>query len=71
MAWQPSANIMNSDAEDTLYVYQWRQEQEKKLRNEKGAGMTDEQVISFVDGCTFTAQLLACILKTDHAITHV
>jgi len=39
-----------SDAEDTNYVYAWRLEQEAALRAAKGTGMSDEQVISFVDG---------------------
>lgn len=38
------------DAEETKYVYDWRLEQEKKMRDEKGSGMTDEQVEEFVDG---------------------
>jgi D-glycerate 3-kinase len=32
-------------------VYDWRLEQEAKMRQAKGKGMTDEQVINFVDGC--------------------
>lgn len=40
-----------SDAEDTQYVYEWRLEQEAALRATKGAGMTDEQVVDFVNGC--------------------
>jgi D-glycerate 3-kinase len=41
--------FIHIDAEDTEYVYSWRQEQEAQLRQERGAGMTDEQVIKFVD----------------------
>lgn len=40
-----------SDAEDTLYVYAWRLEQEAALREAKGSGMTDDQVVNFVNGC--------------------
>lgn len=40
-----------SDAEDTHFVYSWRQEQERTLRAVKGTGMTEEQVNHFVDGC--------------------
>ncbi|KAL8698114.1 MAG: hypothetical protein Q9201_006752 [Fulgogasparrea decipioides] len=40
-----------SDAEDTQYVYEWRLEQEAALRREKGSGMTDEEVVNFVNGC--------------------
>ncbi|TEY83148.1 hypothetical protein BOTCAL_0025g00070 [Botryotinia calthae] len=42
--------FIHIDALDTQYVYQWRQEQEQVLRREKGTGMTDEQVKTFVDG---------------------
>lgn len=38
------------DAEDTMFVYAWRREQEAALRLAKGTGMTDEQVVHFVDG---------------------
>lgn len=41
----------NSDAEDTQYVYNWRLQQEAALRASKGTGMTDEQVVNFVNGC--------------------
>jgi D-glycerate 3-kinase len=41
--------FIHIDAEDTHYVYDWRREQEVKLREDKGTGMTDEQVIKFVD----------------------
>jgi D-glycerate 3-kinase len=42
--------FIHIDALETVYVYDWRQEQEAALRKDKGAGMTDEQVIKFVDG---------------------
>ncbi|KAL2024618.1 hypothetical protein VTK56DRAFT_7661 [Thermocarpiscus australiensis] len=41
--------LIHVDAEDTAYVYGWRREQEAQLRRERGAGMTDEQVVRFVD----------------------
>ncbi|KAH9905032.1 P-loop containing nucleoside triphosphate hydrolase protein [Xylariomycetidae sp. FL2044] len=41
--------FIHIDAEDTAYVYDWRRQQEQRLREEKGAGMTDEQVVRFVD----------------------
>ena len=41
--------FIHLDAEDTLFVYDWRIEQETKLRAERGTGMTDEQVVQFVD----------------------
>jgi D-glycerate 3-kinase len=49
---------LRSDAEDTQYVYGWRLEQEAALRVRRGAGMTNEQVIEFVDGCMCTNALL-------------
>ncbi|KAK4125474.1 P-loop containing nucleoside triphosphate hydrolase protein [Parathielavia appendiculata] len=41
--------FIHIDAEDTEYVYAWRAEQEAQLRRERGAGMSEEQVIKFVD----------------------
>lgn len=41
--------FIHIDAEDTEYVYAWRLQQEADLRRERGVGMTDEQVIRFVD----------------------
>lgn len=41
--------FIHIDAEDTRWVYDWRQEQEVMLRRDKGTGMTGEQVIRFVD----------------------
>lgn len=42
--------FIHIDALETQYVYEWRKEQEEKLRRERGSGMTDEQVKEFVDG---------------------
>ena len=42
--------LIDIDAEDPLYVYEWRLEQEHNLIKAKGSGMTDEQVREFVDG---------------------
>ncbi|KAK5111298.1 hypothetical protein LTR85_012193 [Meristemomyces frigidus] len=42
--------FMHIDAEDAQYVYAWRLEQEAALRASKGTGMTDEQVVHFVNG---------------------
>ncbi|KXH28506.1 D-glycerate 3-kinase [Colletotrichum nymphaeae SA-01] len=42
--------FIHIDAEDIQYVYDWRLQQEAALRRERGAGMTDEQVVKFVDG---------------------
>ncbi|KAK3353637.1 P-loop containing nucleoside triphosphate hydrolase protein [Lasiosphaeria hispida] len=41
--------FIHIDAEDTEYVYVWRGQQEEQLRRERGTGMTDEQVVKFVD----------------------
>ncbi|KAL1865427.1 hypothetical protein VTK73DRAFT_5241 [Phialemonium thermophilum] len=41
--------FVHIDAADTEYVYDWRRQQEEALRRDRGAGMTDEQVVKFVD----------------------
>ncbi len=41
--------FIHVDAEDTEYVYGWRLQQEVQLRRDHGTGMTDEQVVKFVD----------------------
>jgi len=41
--------FIHIDAESIEWVYDWRLEQEVMLRRQRGAGMTDEQVMSFVD----------------------
>jgi D-glycerate 3-kinase len=42
--------FIHIDAKETGFVYEWRLEQEAALRRDRGTGMTDEQVVSFVDG---------------------
>ncbi|CAI7649663.1 unnamed protein product [Penicillium bialowiezense] len=42
--------LIHIDAENSRFVYEWRQEQERTLRAAKGTGMTEEQVNHFVDG---------------------
>lgn len=42
--------FIHIDAEETGFVYDWRLQQEEALRRDKGAGMSDEQVVKFVDG---------------------
>ncbi|KAL1648458.1 hypothetical protein SLS58_002213 [Diplodia intermedia] len=42
--------FVHIDAEHTQYVYDWRLQQEAALRAAKGTGMTDAQVINFVNG---------------------
>ncbi|KAI2635079.1 putative Uridine/cytidine kinase [Xylaria nigripes] len=41
--------FIHIDAEETEWVYDWRLEQEVMLRAQRGAGMSDEQVVHFVD----------------------
>lgn len=41
--------FIHIDAQDTEYVYEWRLQQEHQLIRERGMGMTDEQVVKFVD----------------------
>ena len=41
--------VIHLDAEDPMFVFQWRIEQEVHLRELKGSGMTDEQVVDFVN----------------------
>lgn len=42
--------LIHIDAEDTAFVYDWRIQQEHGLFASHGSGMTDDQVIDFVDG---------------------
>jgi D-glycerate 3-kinase len=56
--------FIHIDVFETAYVYNWRQEQEAALRKEKGAGMTDEQVIKFVDGYYPAYELFTDALRT-------
>ena len=43
--------LIHLDAEDPMFVYEWRSQSERNLRETKGSGMTDEQVTDFVSGC--------------------
>lgn len=42
--------FVHIDAEDTRWVYEWREQQEAELRRAKGTGMSMEEVRKFVDG---------------------
>ncbi|KAF2180496.1 hypothetical protein K469DRAFT_729757 [Zopfia rhizophila CBS 207.26] len=55
--------FINIDAEDTKDVYEWRLEQEAALRASKGTGMTDEQVINFVNGYYPAYELYTATLR--------
>lgn len=50
--WGQMDAFIHIDAEETEWVYDWREEQEAKLREEKGegGGMSKEEVKRFVDG---------------------
>ncbi|KAK3116809.1 hypothetical protein LTR53_002444 [Teratosphaeriaceae sp. CCFEE 6253] len=56
--------FMHIDAEDTQYVYAWRLEQEAALRATKGSGMTEEQVVKFVNGYYPAYELYTDILRS-------
>ncbi|RMX81636.1 hypothetical protein D0869_06663 [Hortaea werneckii] len=55
--------FMQIDAEDTQYVYNWRLQQEAALRASKGTGMTDEQVVNFVNGYYPAYELYTDVLR--------
>ncbi|THX31376.1 putative uridine/cytidine kinase [Aureobasidium pullulans] len=55
--------LVHIDAMDTLFVYDWRLEQERKLRKEKGTGMKDKQVIEFVNGYYPAYELYTDVLR--------
>lgn len=48
--WSYFNVFVHIDAADPLYVYKWRLEQEATTKREKGSGMSDEEVRTFVDG---------------------
>ena len=50
-------SLIHLDAQEPLFVYSWRLDQEIRLRKTKGSGMTDAQVKSFVDGYYPTYEL--------------
>ncbi|KAK8210192.1 hypothetical protein M8818_003680 [Zalaria obscura] len=56
-------DALTDDAEDTQYVYKWRLEQEAALRAAKGTGMTDEQVVKFVNGYYPAYELYTDVLR--------
>ncbi|KAG9571770.1 putative uridine/cytidine kinase, partial [Aureobasidium melanogenum] len=51
------------DAVDTLFVYEWRLQQERALREDKGTGMKDKQVIEFVNGYYPAYELYTDVLR--------
>lgn len=62
--------LIHLDAEDPMFVYEWRCQSERKLRENEGSGMTDDQVINFVNGYypayeLFTSNLRAGALDEE------
>ncbi|PNH46704.1 hypothetical protein VD0004_g1418 [Verticillium dahliae] len=55
--------FVHIDAEDTSYAYDWRAQQEVALRAERGAGMTPDEVVKFVDGYYPAYELYADALR--------
>jgi len=55
--------FVHIDAEDPLYVYDWRQQQEAAMRASKGTGMTEEQVNNFVNGYYPAYELYTDVLR--------
>ncbi|KAK3690625.1 hypothetical protein LTR37_019069 [Vermiconidia calcicola] len=55
--------FVHIDAEDPLYVYDWRLEPERAMRESKGSGMSDEQVINFVNGYYPAYELYTGVLR--------
>ena len=56
--------LIHLDAEDPMFVYEWRAQSEKELRETKGSGMTDKQVVDFVNGCMPSPAPILAV--TDH-----
>ena len=56
--------LIHLDAEDPMFVYEWRSQSERKLRETTGSAMTDEQVVDFVNGCMPSPTLI--LAATDH-----
>ncbi|KAI5919848.1 P-loop containing nucleoside triphosphate hydrolase protein [Camillea tinctor] len=68
--------FIHVDAEDLGWVYDWRVEQEGALRREKGAGMSDAEVVAFVDAYypayeLFTDKLRAGLFPADRPGRHL
>jgi D-glycerate 3-kinase len=57
--------LVQLDTADLSTVYQWRIEQEHGLWEKRGSGMTDEQVIRFVEGYMPAYELYLSRLRSD------
>ncbi|KAI5845367.1 P-loop containing nucleoside triphosphate hydrolase protein [Tricharina praecox] len=55
--------LIHIDAEYIDYVYAWRLQQEHALHTATGRGMTDEQVVAFVDGYMPAYELYVSALR--------
>ncbi|USW54030.1 Putative P-loop containing nucleoside triphosphate hydrolase [Septoria linicola] len=55
--------FVHIDAQDPLYVYTWREQQEAAMRASKGTGMTKEQVVEFVNGYYPCYELYTDVLR--------
>ncbi|KAI9800834.1 MAG: hypothetical protein M1825_003617 [Sarcosagium campestre] len=55
--------LIHIDAQDTLYVYAWREEQEAALRAAKGVGMSPDEVTEFVNAYYPAYELYTPILR--------
>lgn len=44
-----------------MFVFEWRSQSERQLRETKGSGMTDEQVFNFVNGCMLSPSLVLAV----------
>jgi D-glycerate 3-kinase len=57
--------LVQLDATDISIVYHWRIEQERDLRQRKGRGMTDTQVLRFVEGYMPAYELYLSRLRAE------
>ncbi|KAK6441452.1 cystathionine beta-lyase [Oleoguttula sp. CCFEE 5521] len=55
--------FIHIDAQDPLSVYEWRRQQETALRKAKGTGMSDKQVVDFVNGYYPAYELYTDVLR--------
>ncbi|POS85907.1 hypothetical protein EPUL_001620 [Erysiphe pulchra] len=63
--------FVHIDAKDISYVYEWREEQEKILRQEKGwaNAMSPQQVVDFVDNCFPAYELYTEALRQNGIVS--
>lgn len=56
--------LIHLDAADPSWVYQWREQQERVMRDTRGSGMTEDEVKRFVDGYYPAYELFTDRLRT-------